>query len=219
MQFLYSPEAGQNQIELVNEPFLHLKARRVKESDLIDLRNLEDSTLYRYKISQISKRSIELDLIDSIKDSNNHTYNSHIAWCVVDSKVIEKTLPFLNELGIGTLTLVWCEKSQRNVRLDKARMQRIIYSSCEQCGRIDPMRIEIANPSDLAGLDLMVLDFEGEKIRSDLIANRCVVIGPEAGFSDKDYEWLKGATKLTTNNPLIMRSETAVLFIASLFAS
>lgn len=218
MQFLYAENAGSDEITLINEQFLHLKARRVKPSDLIEIRNLKDGTLYRYKILDIARKSIDLKLIDSVKDNSKTAYNSHIVWCIVDSKIIEKTVPFLNELGVGKVTLVWCEKSQKNIHIDEARLKRIIYASCEQCGRVDPMSVEIKNPSDLSGLDLVMLDFEGDEISSDLIKNSAVLIGPEAGFSAKDYECFSSAKRVSTKNSLIMRSETATIFIASLWA-
>lgn len=45
MQFLYHPQSGTASLELENEAFLHLKARRIKVSDKIILKNLKDFIL------------------------------------------------------------------------------------------------------------------------------------------------------------------------------
>lgn len=215
MQFLYVPNAGEAKLTLDGGAFLHLKARRVKVADLIGFRNLRDGKLHHYSIDDISKRSITVTLQESVADSHDNSCDLIIAWCVVDSKVIEKTLPMLNELGVMKLILVWCEKSQGNVRLDLERFKRIIYSSCEQCGRQDPMQIEVKKPSDLIGLDLALIDFDGELITKEKVAGKVVVIGHEAGFCADEF---KGAKRFSTNNRLIMRSETAIVSVAALIA-
>ncbi|MFH5330682.1 16S rRNA (uracil(1498)-N(3))-methyltransferase, partial [Campylobacter coli] len=42
MQFLYHKQAGEEILKLKGEEFAHLKARRIKESEILSLRNLED---------------------------------------------------------------------------------------------------------------------------------------------------------------------------------
>ncbi|EGS1364253.1 16S rRNA (uracil(1498)-N(3))-methyltransferase, partial [Campylobacter coli] len=51
MQFLYHKQAGEEILKLKGEEFAHLKARRIKENEILSLRNLDDDFIYEYKIS------------------------------------------------------------------------------------------------------------------------------------------------------------------------
>ncbi|EAI0302093.1 16S rRNA (uracil(1498)-N(3))-methyltransferase, partial [Campylobacter coli] len=57
MQFLYHKQAGEEILKLKGEEFAHLKARRIKENEILSLRNLEDDFIYEYKISNLDRNS------------------------------------------------------------------------------------------------------------------------------------------------------------------
>ncbi|MCV3500180.1 hypothetical protein L8X52_00855 [Campylobacter lari] len=71
MQFLYHPQSGAVSLELENEAFLHLKARRIKVSDKIILKNLKDFYAYTYECIELSRRSCILNLLDKKKKNKN----------------------------------------------------------------------------------------------------------------------------------------------------
>ncbi|MDR2638294.1 MAG: RsmE family RNA methyltransferase, partial [Helicobacteraceae bacterium] len=163
MRFLYSQNAGEAEICLVKEPLEHLKVRRVRAGETIALRNLLDDNIYDYAVNSFGRFEARLSLIKSELKPVLPRYETRLAWCVVDPKIVEKTLPSLNELGVGKLTLLWSEKSQRGFRLNLDRFDRIIIGSCEQCGRSRKMAIEIM---ELAGFaretsNAALLDFGG----------------------------------------------------------
>ena len=168
MQFLFCEQAGENSLVISGEMLQHIKALRLKTSDSLRLRNLHDDFLYMYTIAAIERRELVLELSGRELRAVKPRRETHLAWCVVEPKIIEKTLPQLNELGVGTLTLVWCEKSQRNFRLDEARMRKIVIASCEQCGRSAPMTLAVATCADFAAAhpDALIVDFGGEDLRT-----------------------------------------------------
>ena len=53
MKFLYDKNAGEERLKIVNEAFLHLKARRVEAGERISVRNLRDGKEYIYEIDEI----------------------------------------------------------------------------------------------------------------------------------------------------------------------
>lgn len=213
MQFLYHAEAGKESLKLKGEEFTHLKARRVKENDDLALRNLEDDFIYHYKISNLQRNSCVLDFLNkTLKPSPKSALN--LALAVIDVKILEKTLPFLNELGVANLHLVFTEFSQRNFKLDFKRLDKIIISSCEQCGRSHKMQIQnYKNVQEFNQVfpNAILIDFEGEDKEFD--ENKVYFIGPEGGFSQKEKQLFK--EKIRLKSPNILKSQSAIIAVAS----
>lgn len=172
MQFLYHELAGASRIELSGDGFTHVfSARRARARESLRLRNLRDSMLHTYTIESISKKSAYLALESSIDAPRIPRAKPHLLWAITQSKTIEKALPSLNELGLSRLSLFWSDFSQRGQRLDLERLQKIIISSCEQCGRSDMCAIEILESTQEALTrypHARVLDFGGKEIAGEL---------------------------------------------------
>ena len=142
MKFLYDKNAGEERLKIVNEAFLHLKARRMQAGERISVRNLRDFKEYIYEIDEIDRRSASLSLVFASLNGEQK-FDFTIAWAIVDPKTIEKTLPFLNELGVGKIVFVYTKFSQANFKIDIERLNYINALSCEQCGRTSLMEFEI----------------------------------------------------------------------------
>ncbi len=214
MQFFYSQDAKEDIVTLQNDSFKHLKAQRKKIGEIINLRNLEDSFLYSYKITSINRNKAYLEL-KSKEKSINLGGRLHLGWCIIDPKSIEKTLPFLNEIGVKKISFIYSDFSQKNFKLDLPRMKRILIVSCEQCGRSDFIEFEILNSvSEYINLypQSHILDFGGKQI-SDSNSIDSVLVGCEGGFSQKERKLFKNVISFQSN--LILRSESAVVSIAS----
>lgn len=214
MKFLYSKEAKNEQIRLEGEAFLHLKARRAKLGERIDVRNLTDGQNHIYEIVNLDKRGAELNLIFS-HDVEARSSDLALAWAIVDPKTIEKTLPSLNETGIAKVVFFYGEFSQKNFKLDFSRLERILINSCEQCGRNDLMKFEIYKSLDeLVKFypNVALIDFEGESL-DGYAGKEILAIGPEGGFSQSEREVVAKKYGLRAKN--ILRSQTAILGIAA----
>ncbi len=209
MVFLYDKNGGDEILEIKGENFLHLKARRKKVGDRIDIRNLKDGFNYVYEIFEF-KKSAKLSLImrhSAIEKLEDFS----VAWAVVEPCVIEKTLPSLNEMGVKKLFLVYSEFSQKNIHLDIDRFERILFRSSEQCGRNSILQIEIfKNFDDFVKKykNIVLIDFEGENL-SNFNLNEIPFIGPEGGFSAKERE--KISKKYFLNSKFILRSNSAII--------
>lgn len=165
MQFLYDENAGNSTLCVSNEAFHHLKVRRIRQNSRLNLRNLRDNFLYTYEIKNLNKASAELILRDKKPCEVPKIQPLSLAIALIEPKIIEKTLPFLNELGLKHLIFVRGEFSQGNFALDFERIRRILINSCEQCGRADLMQISrFESSADFAKAypKAIMLDFSGE---------------------------------------------------------
>jgi 16S rRNA (uracil1498-N3)-methyltransferase len=214
MQFLYY-ENPANQLILTGDEHKYLfKVRRIKQKELVKIRNLKDDYLYIYKIDSINKKETYLTLIEKKLSPNKPQKFFHIAWCLIDPKNIEKTLPTLNEIGVSKITFVYCDFSQRNFKLKFDRIKKILINSSQQCGRSNLMEIEILNSSkEFFGKykNFSVLNFNGKEIASNDLTLP-VLIGPEGGFSANEEKKFNEIYKL---KGFILRSESATCAISA----
>ncbi|EAJ6152040.1 16S rRNA (uracil(1498)-N(3))-methyltransferase [Campylobacter lari] len=218
MQFLYHPQSGTASLELENEAFLHLKARRIKVSDKIILKNLKDFYAYTYECIELSRRSCILNLLDKKEEKQELKTYIHLALAVIDPKVIEKTLPFLNELGVAKLSFVYMEYSQKNFKLDFKRMEKILIESSQQCGRASLMELESFDDFkkfQQAYENIVLIDFEGEDLMNFDPGRYVFLVGAEGGFSQKEREINIKRAKLQAN--YILKAQTALIGVASKF--
>ncbi|MCX2682723.1 16S rRNA (uracil(1498)-N(3))-methyltransferase [Campylobacter sp. MIT 21-1685] len=213
MQFLYNKNAGKPHLNLENEEILHLKARRIRQNDCLKLRNLEDDFLYEYELIKKDKKSCKLILLSqSFCPTPQSSVN--LALAVIDVKILEKIVPFLNELGLLKLILVWSEYSQRNFQPDFSRLNKILICSCQQCGRAKKMELEsFFNVKDFLERypKAILVDFKADSGQFDKDA--LYFIGPEGGFSEKERQMFHKKFALKTSN--ILKSHSAALAVAA----
>ena len=210
MQFIYEEQllptmaiSGDNYKYLV-------KVRRFKIDDFVNITNFEKT--YKYQIKNITKKEVNLTKIEEVEITQK-LKPFHIGWCKIDTKNIEKVLPSLNEMGVTKITFIDCDRSQKNFKIKMDRIEKILINSSQQCGRIEKIQINFCESLDnfLSEYpDAKVCDFGGEKICEYF---QTAVVGCEGGFSDRERELFKNIIAFDT--PLILRSESAVLAVAS----
>lgn len=216
MKFIYEKDASEEFLTLKGENFKHLKARRVRAGELVNLRNLEDGFDYKYEILDLN-RSASLKLISKEKIYDKES-NLVLAWAVIDPSSIEKALSFLNELGVKKIIFVYADFSQKNFKMDLERFKRILFSSSEQCGRNSIIDFEILSTSkELYEKyeNIVLLDFEGlsEENGAKFKEDEIYFVGPEGGFSQNEREIFQN--KITFKCQNILRSQTAILSVAA----
>ena len=218
MQFLFNENAGANELCIRGEDFHHLKVRRLRQNENINLRNLKDDFVYVYKISSLNRNSCLLNLQEKLLNLSFLPRKITLALGVIEPKVLEKTLPILNELGLFKLILVFTHFSQRNFKPDFRRLERILIKSCEQCGRANLMQIECFDSTkDFANAyeNIVMLDFSGEnsdfsEFKGD---DKILFIGAEGGFTDEERSLFKKKIKL--KSPYILKSQSAIISVAA----
>lgn len=237
MIFFSHPSAGDKKIFLEEEFFRYLiLSRRHRVGDKISVRNLEDKNLYEYEIQEIGKKKSVLELVGvQYFEPEKKNKTIHLAWGICDLKTITKTLPFLNELDVQKISFIWCDRSQKIKNFQKfidEKFKKILISSCEQCGRTDLIKIDIVESTEkfLKNFpDTKILDFPNPSFQhfagsefSVAIAKEKkylkspFLIGPEGGFSPEEKKIFDPEKIFSFKTNLVLRSETAVVKIASM---
>ncbi|NPA04205.1 MAG: 16S rRNA (uracil(1498)-N(3))-methyltransferase [Epsilonproteobacteria bacterium] len=216
MQFIYHPEAGEANLIVEGESFLHLfKSRRHKEGEKLLFRNLKDCYLFTYLVERVEKRKAFLKLVFLECKEVLPKREVTLIWCVVDPKVVEKTLPSLNEIGIWRVVFVYCERSQRNFKLKLDRLKKILINSSQQCGRSKLMEIEIETSLKKVLKrfpNTVLIDFCDTPLNSDgKLTSFC--IGAEGGLVESERGLFKEIKGLDT--PLVLKSETAAVAVSA----
>lgn len=213
MRFLYDENAGNDCLEVKGDNFNHLKARRVSIGERLDIRNLKDGYSYLYEIKEFSRKAVCELVFKSL--AKNYESDLTLAWAVVQPSVIEKALPSLNEIGVTKILFVYTDFSQKNIKLDFDRFERILIGSSEQCGRNSIIKFEIfASVSELLKVyeNVSLVDFGGVNLDT-ASKNEILFVGSEGGFSDA--ERTKFAKSYALNSPNILRSNTAIISVAA----
>lgn len=252
MQFIYDKNAGVTNLNIDTKSFHHIfNVRRknatnaIKNGEIFNFANLNDSAIHRYKMITLGKKSAEFVLLDSTQIRQDSP-KTHIIQSIISD--IDKILPFLNELFVEKISLFYADFSQKNIRINMERINSILTNSSMQCGRLSKMQVEIFASIDevlMAYNNVAVLDFGGN--RADLRTLNHFVIGPEGGFSKRERKIFANFGKngvdsldslgdstvnlmadskkladskiniISLNHPLILRSKTASIVIASQF--
>ncbi|MGL2642882.1 16S rRNA (uracil(1498)-N(3))-methyltransferase [Helicobacter pylori] len=223
MRFVYHPLAKEPILKIEGESYIHLyRSRRIKSTSRLDLRNLKDSFLYTYEHAEITKKHALLRLVGAQVLEVIASKKTHLILSVIEIKCIEKILPFLNQLGVSKLSLFYADFSQRNEKIDSAkleRFQKILINSCEQCGRSALMELE-AFPSTKEVLNAYpnasVLDFNGETLPTSANFEKGIIIGPEGGFSEQERGYFKEREIYRIPLDMVLKSESACVFVASI---
>ena len=218
MIYLLLDEKKENQITLKGENFKYLiKVRRHSIDDTISIRYKADiKELCNYKIIFIDGRSVGLELISSEVVEVKSAKELHIAWCKIDIKSIEKVLPSLSEIGVVKISFISCDRSQ-NIKLDFKRFERILEASMQQCGRSTYIEFDTYKNIEefiVKYPDTKVFDFCENSLKDGSGFER-VIIGAEGGFSQDEKELLSSQDVFRLDTPMILRSESAVIAVAS----
>ncbi len=220
MQYIYNINASEHHIQLLGDDYRYIiKVRRHKIDDIIALRNLKDNILYSYKIENITRRELTISLISQQELIIKSNKNLHIGWCVIDTKVIEKNISSLNEMGVEKISFIYCNKSQKNFKIDRTRLNKILLNSSQQCGRSQMMTIEILDSLDKF-LESYPKSYMLNFSDSFLIDNKddinSIIIGCEGGFSSEEIGKFEKNKIVGFDSSLILKSESAVLGVTSI---
>ena len=214
MQYLYHPDAGLATLDLEGDDHRYLfKVRRHHAGEQVHLRSGDD-ILYTYTIDILDKKAAHLTLIDQILLPIHAAHTLHIGWGQIDPKSIEKVLPMLNEMGVGQLTFFPCARSQKNFRLDHARIQKILLNSSQQCGRTRPMILEEVESLEaflVAHPEAKLLHFSKAQTLSCTREDTTLILGPEGGFTDTEIARFAPERIVGIGTPMILRSESAAV--------
>ena len=219
MIYFFDENAGVESLKIRGEMYKYLvKVRRHTEGDMLSVRSKEQiETLHSYKVVQVAPRFLELELMNSEEVIVKSKRELHVAWCVIDSKSVEKVLASLCEIGVSRISFIGCDRSQKNFKQDFKRYERIVEASMQQSGRTSLMAFD--SYKNIASFieefpDTKVFDFTDKILSGDSDFQR-VLIGCEGGFSPSEKELLSSQEVFRLDSPMVLRSESAVMAVAS----
>ena len=219
MQFIYDKNAKNELLKIEDENYNYIvKARRHKLDDILDFRNLEDDFLYSYKISQIDKKSLFLNLLKKEEKLIENSKKIHLGWCIVDPKTIYENIASLNELGVDKITFVYSDFSQKNFKINFEKLEKILINSSSQCGRSSIIKLDIYKNIDTFiadNPDTYFLDFSQTSIDSKVLDIKTLMIGTEGGFSKRERELFNKNFIVGFSSNLILKSQTAIISATS----
>nr|WP_275846266.1 16S rRNA (uracil(1498)-N(3))-methyltransferase [Sulfurimonas sp. SAG-AH-194-I05] len=217
--YILLDEAPSEVLKLKGELFKYLiKVRRHSLHDTIAFRCKENlEVLYSYEIIKIDNRELELHQVRYEVKHVVAKKSLHVAWCVIDIKSIEKVLASLSEIGVSKISFITCERSQSNFKTDFKRFSRILEASMQQSGR--STYIEFDSYKSISSFvtvfpHVKVFDFT-TKTLDDYADVSTVLIGCEGGFSKSERLFLNDKDVFRLDSPMVLRSESAVVSVAS----
>ena len=217
MQFVYHPQSGEDLLKVEKDIYNYLfKARRQKRGETVPFRNLIDQYIYYYHIDEVTKRYAILSLKEKIKKELLPKRFLHIGWCIIEPKIIEKSLHFLNEIGVSKISFIYCDRSQKNFKINLDKLHKINISSSQQCGRSNLIDFEILKSIEEfieKYKDFVLVNFSQKTF--DSRKPERVLIGCEGGFSDRELEILKDFETLGFDTEMVLKSETAAIATSS----
>lgn len=219
MQYIYDINAKNEILKVENENYSYIiKARRHQIGDELYFRNLKDDILYLYKISQIDKKSLFLNLLEEEEKVIENSKKLHLAWCIVDPKTIYENITSLNEIGVDKITFIYSDFSQKNFKINFDKLEKILINSSSQCGRSSIIKVDSYLSIDAFIKDFpdsYILDFSQNMIDSKKDSIETLIIGPEGGFSKRERTLFNKDFVVGFNSNLIFKSETATISASS----
>lgn len=153
-------------------------------------------------------------------------YNITCFMGIIKKNNFELVVEKMNELNIKKIIPVYFERSQSNISINYERINKIIFESCKQANRFKG--IEICESisfeqliEELKKYDISFFAYENSKnnihFSNDDINKKNIsfIIGPEGGFSKKEFEVLNDFCNTIKLTNTILKSETAAIFLAS----
>jgi 16S rRNA (uracil1498-N3)-methyltransferase len=199
---------------------------RLHAGDAVLVFNGDDGE-WSAEIRQLGNSDITLVVHDSVERKSESGLYVHLVQGISRGERMDFVVQKATELGVKRITPVLTDYGV--VKLDDKRAQkrrdhwqRVTESACEQSGRICPPQVDaplalndwfgIARDTDRHDL---ILRPGAEKPLRALDTPRtglCLLIGPEGGFSDREYDDADAAGfEAITLGPRILRTETAAV--------
>ena len=225
--FIRSDLQSGQELQLDGEQAKYLgRALRLRVGDALSVFSAESGE-FAAKIISIGKSIAQVEVGEAIPSATESPLKVHLVQGVSRGERMDVVVQKATELGVKRISPVLTEYAM--VKLDGSRAnkrrehwQKIAESACEQSGRTRPPLIDEPLPlktwfgakTSEADVDLILKPNASTPMASLKAPKRkvCLLIGPEGGFSDNEYEDadVSGFTAVSLG-PRVLRTETAAI--------
>jgi 16S rRNA (uracil1498-N3)-methyltransferase len=182
---------------------------RLRAGDTVNVFNGEDGE-WAATIGRFGKDRVTLSLRDAVANSGESELQIHLVQGISRGERMDFVVQKATELGVARISPVLTHHGVVKLagqRAEKRRIhwQRVAESACEQSGRVRPPAIDSPLPlNEWANKPLAAVGTPEDGL--------CLLIGPEGGFSDREYDDAKLAGfEAVALGPRILRTETAAV--------
>ena len=232
-RFYHSNPLGLNQIITLDEFASHhaLRVMRVKVDDFLILFN-GDSFEYRGRVSDINKKTINVEILSKEKNNNESSININLFQSISSNEKMDMVIQKATELGVSSIQPIFTSRSTIKLSLDRTKKRLIHWkqvsiSACEQSGRskIPTIKLPIEFDQISEGIKTKSLNLllhpdnleESSNLPNQYSGDINIFIGPEGGFSQDEVLLLKKQNCINIQlGPRILRTETAPLAIIAI---
>ncbi len=228
--FINSKSVNENSITVSDkENYNHIvKSLRIKQGEqllLVDENEIE----YKTKVSLIEGNTIVCEIISREKSKRDLPYNLYLAQSPLRSDAQLTIMEKATELGVRGVYPVYTDNCalKKSVAVSKIeKWQKVMYEASKQCERANiPVCYELSDMKTLIEdkkfdrvIALCERNTNGsfkDYLRENPAKNGeniLLLIGPEGGFSDSEFELMKSHNlPMLTLGDLILKAETAVI--------
>ncbi len=201
----------------------HLKVVRAEEGQSIEVTDGK-GILYKVILRKLGKKRSYGDIIEAhrmerLPESLLSLYIASSNWERLRF-LVEKAV----ELGVDKIVIFKAERSKRDYSKKRKKLELVIRDSAKQCVKyLFPkleLRSSVFNLETPEG-EIIVLDRDGVNFREAKIELKNgvgIVVGPEAGFTEREQDFLSKRGRRVSLGRKILRFETAGLVALSLLA-
>jgi len=225
--FVNDPLVSATELQLGRDQAHYLgRVLRLRNGDRLTVFN-GDNGEFDAHVTSIAKNSATIVVDAALETATESALKIHLVQGVSRGERMDFVVQKATELGVKRITPVFTEYGV--VKLNDARAakrndhwQSVAIGACEQSGGIRPPLIDA--PVDLnawfgagtkeADLDLILKPGAATPLSSIAapVTKVCLLIGPEGGFSDTEYEDAEIAGFAAVSlGPRVLRTETAAL--------
>jgi 16S rRNA (uracil1498-N3)-methyltransferase len=228
--FVEPADVDGDRLVLVDDEAHHVRVRRHREGDLIDVID-GVGCAYRVRVGSMAPKRVEAEIVESRPEWGESPVCLHLAVAVPKGSRFDLVVEKGTEVGVASIVPMLTERGL--VRPDREgqrveRWRRLARSAAKQCGRSRVPRIgepvELPTATDELARRcgrLLVADAQAGEALTDALQGGdgpvALFIGPEGGFEPTEWTALKerGARPFTWGERTL-RAETAAVVLSAL---
>ena len=186
----------------------------------------ENEIQYETRLAEINSNNFTCEIKKQYKSERKLNINLYIAQSVLNSDAQTSSIQKATELGVKGIIPLYtdnCAVKESFIKNKIEKWQKIATESVKQCERADiPTVFEMAKIKDIVKNYKQIIVFAERDSQSDFFTyvkqnkidkeqDILVIIGPEGGFSQKEFDFFKeNNIPLITLGNLIYRADTAL---------